>query len=63
MLLDFGQGRWDRARDGRCIRCEKTEAGHLETRQTISNAIVNPWDVFGSKGKIELQCLEGNKSN
>ena len=41
----------------RCIWCEKAEPGHLETRQAISNAIINPKDMLSSKCKTRT-CLQ-----
>ena len=53
----------DLARNGRCVRCEKAETGHLEVRETVSDAVVKAWDMFGRKGKIKFQGLQGDKTN
>ena len=36
------------------------EAIHLKTGQRISYRVVQPWDMFGRKGKVMYQ---GQKSN
>lgn len=45
----------------RCVWYEKAEPGHLETRQTISNAIINPRDLPSSKCKIKPKCLKSDQ--
>ena len=63
MQLNIGQESGDLAGSGQCIRCEGVEAGHLETRQTISNAIIDPRYVFSSKSKVKQKGLESNQTD
>jgi len=45
----------DLARNGRCIRCEKAETGHLGARETVSDAIVKPGTSLAGNVKLNFR--------